>query len=147
MTKHTIQVEKTVEEKEEVYTCNGCGLEADGEKETYVPKNADYNDDREIHLHDDCENDLLTSGEVDKSSIKSRIPDFRAGEYLSSYYQAVVTFFSFSLTASKWILLLAFLPLTFIKFEEDTDASMGMVWYIWFCCVIVTGIIASGTVL
>lgn len=109
MTKHTIQYEEVVEQTEDVAVCNGCGTEVEEAVETYVSRG--HGETTEIHLHQQCEADLLATSEPDsESSNWNRVPNLEVPETIGVY-----------LTSIKYIAAFAFLPLTFVQVTRFLD--------------------------
>lgn len=138
MTKHTIQYEEVVEQTEEVSVCNGCGTEVEGDVETYVSRG--HGETTEIHLHQECEADLLATSEPDSESSEwNRVPNLEVPDTIGVY-----------LTSIKYIAAFAFLPLTFVRVsrfisgqgELKDDAGpvftfvLMIIWAIFFGAVI-----------
>ena len=129
MTEHTITVEETVEKDETVYTCNGCGLEVrDNEIAEYT------NGSNSIHLHTECEADLLHTNEPtpDGPGLRERLPRLDIGKYIDPYVAAV-----------RILALFALFPLTFVHIyrvlgrrgneHPGTDVFfIGIVWVFAF---------------
>lgn len=139
MTKHTIQYEEVVEQTEEVAVCNGCGTEVEEGIETYTPSSAFPDDDREIHLHQQCEADLLATSEPDsESSNWNRVPNLEVPETIGVY-----------LTSIKYIAAFAFLPLTFVRVSRfisslegtDDDAGPIMVFFLMVVWLFIVGVV------
>jgi len=120
MTEHTITVEKTVEEEESVYACNGCGLEIEGDAETYVPNERRVRDEKEIHLHESCESELLATQEPDIESSLCQIRFSLLSEWGSH--------FRLYLVGIKWWFVFLLYPIAFpvvYNYQEDRSSTPG----------------------
>lgn len=117
MTEHSITVEKTVEEEQAIYSCNGCGLEVEGDGETY------RNGEKELHLHLQCEEELLATSE----------PDFDSGSFIKLSQLGLGKLIDSYVTAVKYIAAFTFFPLTFVhvyrflEVEDDGDSEFVVV--------------------